>query len=138
MLFLKKKERTFLTYLKHILLKPQVSLGPPGVFTGPKEATCLANQIISGSREARTANIWVREHDFVLQFAHPGNNCILSWTHIWTTAQMSRPHPVRVQLYSGSLSQGGRGLGTLGSLQVVHKASEGWGGVGWERQQQLQ
>ena len=40
-----KEKRTFLTYLK-----PQVSLGPPGQFTGPKEATCLANQIIPGSR----------------------------------------------------------------------------------------
>lgn len=40
-----KEKRTFLTYLK-----PQVSLGPPGQFTGPKEATCLTNQIIPGSR----------------------------------------------------------------------------------------
>lgn len=38
--------------LKHILLKPWVSLGPPGLFTGPKEATCLDNQIIQGSRDS--------------------------------------------------------------------------------------
>lgn len=69
----------------------------------------------------------------MLQFARLGNNCILSWTHVWTTAQkMCSPHPVRVQFLQGLCPKVVGGWGhwaAVGSLWDVHERAEGWGGV---------